>query len=183
MNSIKRKLLIITLLAVMTVSMTGCNLFNTLFGVDDGGGEVSGQQQSQKHETLDLSKDISEEEEMEIVNNGIVYEEETDGADLHFRKSSDLEYIGKWAITSGNAIYMYGNLELNILPAGKWTGMIVDEKVSGKWTFDKNKMHLTSEILNADLAFTDGGKLVMQEDRGIDGEEDIVTVVLSRVED
>ena len=44
-------------------------------------------------------------------------------------------------------------------------------------------MELDSEWFDATLSFTDDGVLVMQEDRGENGTDDIVTVVLTRIED
>lgn len=177
------KILTVALISSMMVAMTGCgNVFNKLFGVEDDNSST-GSNESKIGQEIDLSKEMTEEEEMELLNNGIEYDEEAEDANLHFRKSDEKEYYGTWSISSGNAIYMYGNLKITILPTGSWNGLIVDEKMSGKWTFDKNKMNLRSELFNATMAFTDKGVMVLQEERGTEDESDVVSVVMTRVED
>jgi hypothetical protein len=180
--------LLIFLAFVLALCLCGCG---DIFGVGDDEPETTGGSAPSKKK-VEISDDMTDEEMLEVVNNGIIYDEESEGAKLHFRKSAKEEYYGSWEITSGNAIYLYGNLELNILPGGRWTGTIVDEKMSGKWTFEKNKMDLRSEFFNASLAFTDDGKLIMQEGREdpdiTDDEEsgegeDVINVVLTKVED
>lgn len=185
MKKIITKFMTICMLAAMVMTLSGCDsLFNRLFGIDgDGGGGDSGSNNRVEAPDIDLSKEMSEEEEMELIDNGIVYDEESEGAKLTYRPSSDVDYLGSWSITSGNAIYLYGNFKITIQPNRRWHGKIVDEKVSGKWTFAHNKMTLTSDFFNADLQFTNDGTLVMQENRGSEEEPDIVTVVLTRVDD
>ena len=167
------KVVSLVLIIVSAIAMSSCG---KLFGTDDDSAN------SGSGKKIEISDDMTDEEAMEVINNGIEFEEEADGTNLHFRQSDELEYLGKWEATSGQSIYMYGVMELNILPAGKWTGTIVDEKVSGNWTFEKNKMNLTSEWFEASLSFTADGKLIMQENRGEDGEDDIVTTVLTKRE-
>lgn len=173
--------MICMLLASMTM-LAGCsNLFNKLYGID--GDDDSSNANKVEAPEIDLSKEMTEEEELELMDNGVVYDEEADGAKLTYKQSSDLDYIGTWAITSGNAIYLYGNFKITIRPDGRWNGTIVDEKVSGKWKFAHNKMTLTSDTFKADLQFTTDGVLVMQENRGDEEEPDIITVVLTKVDE
>ncbi|MBQ3428625.1 MAG: hypothetical protein IJH28_02475 [Mogibacterium sp.] len=107
--------------------------------------------------------------EEEDYDTGIDFEEEIEGAQLSFRSSEESEFMGSWTSTSGQAHYLYGNIDLDIEKGGKWTGNVADEDLSGSWTFDGTYLSLSSDLFNVTLAFTESGKLVMQEDRSGDG--------------
>lgn len=111
-------------------------------------------------------------------DNGIEFEEEGEGADLQFKKADESDFYGTWEATSGNAMYLYGNVEITIKKGGKWTGNIAEEDLEGEWTYDGTTMSLTSELYNATLSFTQDGKLVMQEDRDEDG--NLINTVMTK---
>lgn len=135
----------------------------------------------------DVYEDIPEETMDEEVidlgdgDSGIVFEEEAEDADLTFKQNvSEEDFYGSWSATSSQAIYLYGNVDLKIEKGGKWTGNIVDEDMSGTWTYDGSTMTLTGEYLDAKLSFEENGSLIMQEDRGEEGEPDIINTVLTK---
>ena len=99
-------------------------------------------------------------------DNGIVYDEEVEGAEISFKDAANEEdFYGSWSAESGHSLYLYGNVDLTIEEGGKWHGNIVDEDTEGTWTFDGKSMKLTSELFEVTLTFAEDGKLIMQEDR------------------
>jgi len=123
----------------------------------------------------DLPDDLTEAEleEAEIydeIDNGIIYDEELEDAELTFKETKPEDFYGTWVNSSGQSLYMYGHVELTIKEDGKWTGNVAGEDLEGTWEFADNSVNLTSELFNAKLSFTDTGKLIMQEDREGDGE-------------
>jgi hypothetical protein len=116
-----------------------------------------------------IPEDYDPASEQEDYDNGIVFDEEAEGAELSFKKAEEADFIGKWEATSGQALYMYGNIDLDIRDGGKWSGNVAEEDLEGKWEFDGTTMSLTSELFDATLSFTEDGKLILQEDRAEDG--------------
>lgn len=128
-------------------------------------------EETQDEEVIDLGEDDSD----------IMFEEEAEDADLTFKQSvSEEDFFGSWEATSSQAIYLYGNIDLDIKKGGKWTGNIVEEDMSGTWKFDGATMTLTGEYLDAKLSFEENGSLIMQEDRGDEGAPDIISTVLTK---
>ena len=128
-------------------------------------------------------EDMTDEETAEYLDNGIVFEEEDEDAELSFKEAAETDFLGSWEATSGNAIYKYGNVDLNIEENGKWTGNVADEDLTGTWKIDGNSMVLESELFGARLSFTEDGKLIMQEDReGEDNPENYINTVLTKKE-
>ena len=181
MKNTIRQFVILLLAMTLVLSLSGCS---NLFGLEDDeetGGGGSGSAKSPV-EDIEISDDMSEEDYLEVMENAPVYDEEAEDAKLHFRQASDLEYIGSWTADSGSAIYNYGNVDLTIRPGGFWKGNIADEDFSGKWQLEKGKLILSSDYFNAELGFTDEGKLIMQENRVdiVDGSDTIITTVLTK---
>lgn len=112
-------------------------------------------------------------------DNGIYFDEETEDAAIETKKASENEFIGSWEATSGQAAYLYGNVELKIETNGKWTGTITDEPLKGRWQKQGDGLYLTSEIFNCTLTFTSDGTLIMQEDYE-ETDEEAPVVVLTR---
>lgn len=156
---------IIMLSLAMTLSMAACSIFS-------GGGSDGSSEQAE-------SEDISPEEMEEMYDNGIEFEEEVEGAELHFKSSSKEDFYGSWESTSGQSIYMYGNIDLKITADGSWSGNVADEDVSGTWKFKDPTLVLSGEDFNASLSFTDDGKLILQEIRE-DSDEPINTVLTEK---
>ena len=112
----------------------------------------------------------------EDADNGIYFEEEEEGAELHFKSVEASDFAGTWESTSGQAVYLYGNIDLTITNDGKWTGNVAKEDIEGTWTFKDPALILKSEWFNASLSFTDDGTLILQEIRE-DDDEPINTVL------
>ena len=117
-------------------------------------------------------------EEESDIDNDVEFEEENEGAQLRFVKAPEADFLGTWEATSAAAEFMYGNVDLKILPGHKWTGNIAEEDFSGTWEYDDGSVNVKSELINLTLSFSSTGKLIMLEDRGGDGE--YITTVLTR---
>lgn len=112
-------------------------------------------------------------------DNGIVYEDETEGSQVHTEKSGPEGFIGSWTAKSGQAAYFYGNVDIKIDTNGTWKGNITEEELRGKWIEKDGGLYLTSEIFNCTLKKSPEGHLIMQEDIE-DSDEEGVIVVLTR---
>lgn len=142
-----------------------------------GGSDEAEDAPSEIGDEFDIPEGAQVDEE-ENYDTGIDFEEESEGAQLSFKSSEESDFIGSWTSTSGQAHYLYGNIDLEIKEGGKWTGNVADEDLSGTWTFDGTFVSLSSDLLSVQLAFTENGRLVMQEDRNGDGE--LINSVLTR---
>ena len=125
-------------------------------------------------------EDIMEkqEENKEDYDNGIFFEEELDGAEIVAKKKDANNFIGYWTATSGQSIYQYGNVDIEVKEDGTWSGNLTDEDFTGKWTETNEGLHLTSDFFNFDLMFTEDDVLVMRYSADDDG--DYLTTVLTR---
>ena len=177
MKQLSKLIILFTLSFSMLFSLSGCSIF----GGSDSTDTTSPGGSANASNDIEISDDMSDEEYYELIENAPIYEEESEDADLHFRRSDELEYLGSWKADSGNAIYLYGNLELNIKVGGRWSGTIVDEDVSGTWKFEDNHLVLESDVFNATLSFTSDNVLILQEQRDPDVDE-IISVVLVKNE-
>ena len=119
-----------------------------------------GRKNEEQKKALSLSDEELEEEAKDEE-----FEEEAEGAELHFKPVEQDQFFGEWVATSGQSLYMYGEVEINIKQTGGWSGNIADEEVSGKWEYSKGSLLLTSDLFEATLSFTNDGKLIMQEQR------------------
>lgn len=112
--------------------------------------------------TTEEVEDIPEEIKGEDYDNGVTFEEEEEEFDVVVSKKSIDQYYGKWEATSGQAVYQYGEVNLNIKKNGTWTGYIADEDLEGTWKETSEGIALTSELFDCDLSFTDSGVLLMR---------------------
>ena len=110
-----------------------------------GGSEVSGQ----------------EDPDSSGIDNGISFDEELEDAELSFKNASQEDFYGKWHATSGQSVYMYGNVDLSINEGGQWKGSVTEESLSGTWEYSSGSLLLSSELFNAKLSFTKDGKLII----------------------
>lgn len=92
--------------------------------------------------------------------------EESEGFDFDPYKMPLEDYYGSWKATSKQAEYYYGNVSINIYKDGSWNGNIADVDINGKWNKSDNGIKLSSDIVNLFLVYTDSSTLLMQEDRG-----------------
>lgn len=136
-------------------------------------------------ETSDTSSEITMEdvteiqgEEVEDYDNGIVFDEEADGAEIVAKKKSVDNYVGSWKATSGQSLYQYGNVDLNVKEGGKWSGNVSDVDLEGEWNETSEGIHLTSSIFDCELMFTDSNVLVMRYTPNNDG--NYLTTVLTK---
>ena len=121
------------------------------------------------------------EDEDVVEGNGIMFEEEFDGAEIKKADAQESDFYGTWEATSDMALYLYGNFEITINKGGKWTGNITEEKMDGAWKMEGNSMHVINEWIDVSLCFTEDGTLVMQRNDAEEGEpEDMVNTVLTK---
>ena len=111
-------------------------------------------------------------------DNDIVFNEELEGAELSFKDAKAEDFYGSWVATSGQSLFMYGNVDLTISDGGKWHGNVAGEDLEGSWDYADNSLNLSNELFNAKLSFTKDGKLIMQEDR--EGNGEYINAVLSK---
>ena len=95
--------------------------------------------------------------------NGIIFDEEIDGAELSYKKEDPSKFVGEWEATSDQASHLYGNVNIKINDDHTWTANITDEDVTGKWEETKTGIKLKSDYWNYDLDFDEGGNLIMTE--------------------
>ena len=93
------------------------------------------------------------------------------------KKSSD-EFVGSWKATSGQSIYQYGNVDIEVKEDGTWSGNVSREPLTGKWSETDEGLHLTSDLFDCDLMFTEDNVLVMRYSPNEDGE--YLTTVLTK---
>lgn len=172
---------ILTALIMMTgVCFSGCDLFS----VKDDGEDI------EANEDLEVPGDagVAEDEYSEIVDpddpttknydNGITYKEEAAGAKLEIVKADPEDFVGSWEAKSGDAHYLFGNLDLTIKENGRWTANITDEDLRGTWKEKNGGIYLEGNVLNAQLNFTKDKKLLFLYHPDEDS-SDYVTVVLT----
>ncbi|MBQ6623280.1 MAG: hypothetical protein IJH57_01545 [Mogibacterium sp.] len=143
----------------------------------DGDGEVD----PEVADELDLDEEYDDtneydEQAMEKVDNGVYFKEEEEGAKLTFKKVKQDEFFGKWKVTSGQSLQLFGELRLEILENGRWKGSFGDEDVKGSWKFTDGSLYLNGEFRDYKLYFTKDGKLLLLDDR--DGELDVPLVAV-----
>ena len=116
-------------------------------------------------------QEMTEEEEY-------IAKQEAEDAELTFKESEKKDFVGTWTADSGQSVYMYGNVELDIKKDGTWTGNIAGEDLKGTWEMDESSAVLESDLFNASLSYTDKNVLIMQEDR--EGDGDYINTVLKK---
>lgn len=164
----KKKLIIIALLVLAAVVAL-------VFGLKSAGGG-----KADNDVPAEGGEDVVE---TDVLDNGISFDEEEEGADIVKVEAPDEDFYGTWTATSGMALYLYGNIDITIKEGGTWSGNITEEDMSGTWTREGTDLHVVSDDGDIDFlfAFTEGGNLVMQRDTADEGEEaDYVNTVLTK---
>ena len=170
MKEYMKKFICIMLVATMGIFLIGC-----------GSKDAPAEDPAEDSEiTMDDVEEMLESED-EDYDNGIVFDEEADGAEIVKKKADVKDFVGSWEVTSGQAKYQYGNVDLTINADGTWTGNITDEDFEGKWTESDEGIILTCDVFEFNLAFTDKDVLVMQYDpEDEDDTGELVTSVLTK---
>ena len=164
----KKKLIIIALVVLAA-------LIALVFGLKSAGGS-----KTDSDVPAESGEDVVE---TDVVDNGISFDEEEEGADIVKVEAPDEDFYGTWTATSGMALYLYGNIDITIKEDGTWSGNITEEDMSGTWTREGTDLHVVSDDGDIDFlfAFTESGSLVMQRDTADEGEEaDYVNTVLTK---
>ena len=165
MKTSLRKILCMILAVTMILLLAGCK--KNAEQNTDSEGEVS-------------MEEIADEqaEGTEDYDNGIYFDEEADGAEIVAKKKSSDEFVGSWKATSGQSIYQYGNVDIEVKEDGTWSGNVSGEPLTGKWSETDEGLHLTSDLFDCDLMFTEDNVLVMRYSPNEDGE--YLTTVLTK---
>ncbi len=165
MKTSLRKILCMILAVTMILLLAGCK--KNAEQNTDSEGEVS-------------MEEIADEqaEGTEDYDNGIYFDEEADGAEIVAKKKSSDEFVGSWKATSGQSIYQYGNVDIEVKEDGTWSGNVSREPLTGKWSETNEGLHLTSDLFDCDLMFTEDNVLVMRYSPNEDGE--YLTTVLTK---
>ena len=156
MATIKYRKLIILLSLLLASSM----VFAGCFGDSDSAGGESSKVGNEATDGEELDEDEVEDLIEQDYDNGISFEEEDEGYKVKVEKTSGAKFVGKWEATSGNALYLLGNLDLNIKSNGTWKGNVADEDVSGTWTEQDGGIYLKCN----DQSINFGGLLVFTPD-------------------
>jgi len=128
--------------------------------------------------TMEDVNEMAESEE-EDYDNGIYFDEEEDGAEVVTAKKDPSAFVGKWKATSGQSMYQFGNVDIEVKADGTWSGNISDEDLKGSWKEEGDGIYLTSDLFEFSLTFTDNDVLVMQHTPD-DGSGEVITTVLSK---
>ncbi|MBR3375808.1 MAG: hypothetical protein IKG71_08485 [Firmicutes bacterium] len=175
-------------LLASSICLSGCDLFGIN---DDDGGDI------QVTEKLDVpeSKDNSDERTgdtglensedpddptLKDYDNGIFYPEEAEGAQIKLKNAEGKDFVGSWEAKSGNAHFLFGNMELKIREGGFWTGNITEENYRGTWNEQNGGIYLKSADFEAQLNFTADNKLLLRY-KPYEDSDDYVTVILTNV--
>lgn len=165
MKTSLRKILCMILAVTMILLLAGCK--KNAEQNTDSEGEVS------MEEIADVQAEGTED-----YDNGIYFDEEADGAEIVAKKKSSDEFVGSWKATSGQSIYQYGNVDIEVKEDGTWSGNVSREPLTGKWSETNEGLHLTSDLFDCDLMFTEDNVLVMRYSPNEDGE--YLTTVLTK---
>ena len=119
------------------------------------------------------------EDEDVVEGNGIMFEEEMDGADIVKAQAKEEDFYGTWEATSDLALVFFTDLDNTLIYSHNRN--ITEEKMDGAWRMEGNTMHVINEWIDVTLCFTEDGTLVMQRNDAEEGEpEDMVNTVLTR---
>lgn len=164
-----RKVVLALLMAALLASnmcLSGCDLFGV--GSDDGSIAES-LDPSQGSSTDDIPSDTGlenpddpDDPTIKNYDNGIMYPEEAEGVEVKLKKATGSDFAGSWEAKSGNAHYLFGNLELKIGKSGIWTGNITEEDYRGTWKEKNGGIYITSNNFEAQLNFVDKDKILLR---------------------
>ena len=162
------------LIFTMSIFLIGCSAFSE---------EDSDNTDSFSDSSEITMEDVMEQEaaEDEDYDNGIIFEEEDDGAELVLKKSSPEDFVGSWEATSGQAMYQFGNVDIKVRLDGTWSGNIADEDLKGSWKQYGDGIYCSSDLFEFTLAYTQNNVLIMRTVPEEDNPEDvIITTVLTK---
>ena len=114
--------------------------------------------------------------------NGIVYEEEQDGAAIQYKDEEYSKFVGEWEANSDIANQLYGNVDITINEDHTWTGNITDDEYSGECVETDNGLAIKVRSFDFSLAFNENGTLILTR-HGKDGSSDIHTVLIRKTSD
>ena len=162
-----RKMLCLILAVTMLLLLTGCK-------------KKAEPAETASEESEITMEDIMEKqgENKEDYDNGIFFEEELDGATITAAKKTSDNFLGSWTATSGQSIYQYGNVDIEVKEGGTWSGNVSNEPLNGKWSETDEGLHLTSDLFDCELMFTEDDVLVMRYSPNEDG--NYLTTVLTK---
>lgn len=123
---------------------------------------------------LTESDDIELEEREE--GSGITFDEEGDGAVVEPVKTDVSAFYGEWEATSDMGHYLYGSIDITVKEDGTWEGEITEEPLEGTWEDMGDHLHMNNELFSFDLAFSEGGNLVLIDTDS----DDVVYTVLTK---
>lgn len=114
--------------------------------------------------------------------NGIVYEEEQDGANIQYKDEEFSKFVGEWEANSDISNRLYGNVDITINDDHTWTGNITDDEYSGECVETDNGLAIKVRSFDFSLAFNENGTLILTR-HGKDGSSDIHTVLIRKTTD
>ena len=114
--------------------------------------------------------------------NGIVFEEEQDGADIQYKDEDYSKFVGEWVATSDMSNQLYGNVDITINEDHTWSGNITDDEYSGECVDAENGIDIKVRSFDFNLAFDENGTLILTR-YGKDGNSDIHTVMTRKTAD
>ena len=114
--------------------------------------------------------------------NGIVFEEEQDGAEIQYKDEDYSKFVGEWTATSDISNQLYGNVDITINDDHTWSGNITDDEYSGKCVEADNGLDIKVRSFDFNLAFDENGTLILTR-YGKDGSSDIHTVLTRKTAD
>ena len=112
----KKKLIIVALVVLAAIVAL-------VFGLKSAGGS-----KTDSDAPAEGAEDVVESD---VMDNGISFDEEEEGADIVKVEAPDEDFYGTWTATSGMALYLYGNIDITIKEGGTWSGNITEEDMSG----------------------------------------------------
>ncbi|MDO4975481.1 MAG: hypothetical protein Q4E61_04125 [Alphaproteobacteria bacterium] len=123
----------------------------------------------------------SEDPTTKNYENGISYDEEFEDAKLEFKKAEPSKFYGKWEAKSGDAHYLFGNIDIEIKKDGTWTGNIADDDMKGTWKEKGNGIEIINKWITASMYYTKDDVLILQQiPRDDDEHEDVFNTVLTK---
>ncbi len=125
--------------------------------------------------------DLTESDDFELEDreegNGIVFDEEGDGAVVEKVEKEASDFFGEWEATSDQGHYLYGSVDITVKEDGTWEGAITGEPLNGTWEDKGDHLHMNNDLFSFDLAFSSSGNLVMID---TDSEDPIYTVLTKK---
>ena len=153
--------MLMALIMITGICFSGCDLFSVKD--DDADIEAEGElypsgDAGDPEEEPDLED--PDDPTTKDYDNGITYQEELPGAKLDIVEAAPEDFVGSWEAKSGDAHYLFGNLDITIKKNGRWKANVTDEDMRGTWKEKSGGIYLTGRDMEAQLNFTKDGKLL-----------------------